>query len=84
MIAYLRRAFPALVRQSRTLYALTTLGVALGVASVVSIQTINRSALAAFSGSVKAVSGDATLSVLGQGGWAWTSGCSTRSWPTPT
>ncbi len=67
MIAYLRRAFPALVRQSRTLYALTTLGVALGVASVVSIQTINRSALAAFSGSVKAVSGDAELTVLGQG-----------------
>jgi len=67
VIAYLRRAFPALVRQSRTLYGLTTLGVALGVASVVSIQTINRSALAAFSGSVKAVSGDADLTVLGQG-----------------
>jgi len=67
VIAYLRRAFPALVRRSRTLYALTTLGVALGVASVVSIQTINRSALAAFSGSVKAVSGDAALSILGQG-----------------
>lgn len=67
MILYLRRAFPALVRQSRTLYALTTLGVALGVASVVSIQAINRSALAAFSGSVKAVSGDATLSVRGRG-----------------
>ncbi len=67
MIAYLRRAFPALLRRSRTLYALTVVGVALGVASVVCIQTINQSALAAFSGGVQAVSGDADLTVLGQG-----------------
>jgi putative ABC transport system permease protein len=44
---------------------LTVLGVALGVASVISIQIINRNALAAFAGSVQAVSGEADLTVLG-------------------
>jgi putative ABC transport system permease protein len=44
---------------------LTVFGVALGVASVLSIQIINRNALAAFKGSVTAVSGEADLSVMG-------------------
>ena len=35
------------------------------MAAVLSIQIINRNAIAAFSGSVKAVSGEADLSVLG-------------------
>lgn len=54
-------------RQARALTLLTVCGVALGVASVVSIQTLNQGALAAFGGGVKAVSGDADLVVLGQG-----------------
>jgi putative ABC transport system permease protein len=48
------------------LFVLTVFGVALGVASVLSIQIINQNALAAFEGSMQAVSGDADLSVLGR------------------
>jgi putative ABC transport system permease protein len=48
------------------LLLLGVLGVALGVASVVTIQVINANALAAFSGGLQAVSGDADLSVLGR------------------
>lgn len=67
MNARLLRAMLAHWRQARTLTALTVLGVALGVASVVSIQSLNRAALGAFGGGVKAVSGEADLTVLGQG-----------------
>ena len=66
MILYARRALGAHLRASRSLYALTVLGVALGVASVLTIQIINRNALAAFEGGLQAVSGDADLSVLGR------------------
>lgn len=48
-----------------SLYLLTVFGVALGVASVLSIQIINRNALAAFTGSMTAVSGEVDLTVLG-------------------
>lgn len=58
------RAVRAQLRAGRMLFALTVLGVALGIASVLSIQILNRSAVAAFRGSVQAVSGDADLSVL--------------------
>ena len=54
-------------RQARTLTVLTVLGVALGVASVVCIQIINQGSLAAFAGSMQAVSGEADLVVRGQG-----------------
>lgn len=54
-------------REGRTLTLLTILGVALGVASVVSIQTLNQGALAAFDGSMQAVSGEADLVVQGKG-----------------
>ena len=54
-------------RQSRTLTALTVLGGALGVGSVVSIQLINQGSLAAFAGGMRAVSGEADLVVLGHG-----------------
>ncbi len=64
MIGYALRSLRAGVRTGRALFALTVLGVALGIASVLSIQIINRSALAAFRGSVQAVSGDADLSVV--------------------
>ncbi len=63
----LLRAALAHWRQARTLTLLTVFGVALGVASVVCIQTLNQGALAAFGGGMKAVSGDADLTVLGHG-----------------
>lgn len=65
MLRYFRIALGAHVRAGRSLYVLTLFGVALGVASVLSIQIINCNALAAFSGSVAAVSGEADLTVLG-------------------
>ncbi len=49
------------------LFVLTVIGVALGVASVLSIQILNGSALAAFRGGLQAVGGDADLSVLPRG-----------------
>jgi len=64
MMAYWRRALAAQLRGARTLFALTVFGVALGIASVLAIQVINRSAIAAFEGSVAALSGDADLSVV--------------------
>ena len=65
MRGYFVAAMTAHVRAGGSLYLLTLLGVALGVAAVLSIQIINRNAIAAFTGSVKAVSGEADLSVLG-------------------
>ena len=50
------------------LFALAVAGVALGVGSVLSIQLLNQGALGAFSGTVRAVSGEADLSVLGWAG----------------
>lgn len=66
MFRYVTKALVAHVRTGRSLYLLTVFGVALGVASVLSIQIINRNAIAAFEGSVAAVSGDADLSILGR------------------
>jgi putative ABC transport system permease protein len=65
VIAYFLKSLLQMVRHARTLYALTVLGVSLGVASVACIQIINLNALAAFAGGVRAVSGDADLSVVG-------------------
>jgi putative ABC transport system permease protein len=65
MMRYFNKALGAYARTGRTLYVLTICGVALGVASVLSIQIINRNALAAFAGSVTAVSGEADLTILG-------------------
>ncbi|MCB1182258.1 ABC transporter permease [bacterium] len=65
MIRFVWRSVQRQVRESRTLFLLTVFGVALGVASVVAIQTLNRGALQAFNGSVRAVSGQADLSVVG-------------------
>ena len=64
MIALVARSVAARVRESRALVVLTVAGVALGVASVLSIQVVGRSAIAAFEGSVRAIGGDADLSVL--------------------
>jgi putative ABC transport system permease protein len=65
MTGYLLRSLRRQLRESRTLFLLTVAGVALGVASVVAIQTLNRGALGAFDGSVRAVSGRADLTVTG-------------------
>ena len=58
MIRYFSKALGAHFRAGKSLSVLTVFGVALGVASVLSIQIINRNALAAFEGSVTAVSGE--------------------------
>lgn len=65
MTLYLLRVLARHLRQSRTLLALTVLGVALGVASVVAIQVLNQGSLRAFDGSVRAISGQADLTVTG-------------------
>ncbi len=65
MIRLLLRSIQRQIRDSRTLFALSVFGVALGVASVVAIQTLNRGAMQAFNGSVQAISGQAELSVVG-------------------
>ncbi len=56
----------AQLRAGKSLYLLAVIGVALGVASVLAIQIINRNAVAAFRGSVRAVSGESDLTVVGQ------------------
>ncbi len=66
MIGYFARALGAHFRAGRSLFLLTVFGVALGVAAVLSIQIINRNALAAFEGGIHALSGDADFSVLGR------------------
>ncbi len=66
MRRYFLRALGAHWRHHRTLFLLSAFGVALGVASVLSIQILNANALAAFSGSLEAVSGEADLTVLGR------------------
>ncbi|MBL0278657.1 MAG: FtsX-like permease family protein [Anaeromyxobacter sp.] len=68
MRRYLARAVLKEVRAAPALQALAVGGVALGVAAVLSIQLLNGSALGAFDGTVRAVSGDADLSVLGVAG----------------
>ncbi len=65
MLQLLLKSLQRNLGQSRTLFLLTVVGVALGVASVVAIQTLNQGALKAFDGSVRAVSGQADLSVMG-------------------
>ncbi|MBM4130814.1 hypothetical protein FJ250_07265, partial [bacterium] len=65
MTAYLWRVLRSQLRRSRTLLGLTVVGVALGVASVVAIQILNQGSLLAFDGSVRAVSGQADLTVTG-------------------
>jgi putative ABC transport system permease protein len=64
LIRYFIRSLGAHFRSGRTLFLLSVLGVALGVASVLSIQVINLNALGAFEGSARAISGDADFSVV--------------------
>jgi putative ABC transport system permease protein len=62
---YFLKALGAEVRAGRGLVVLTVLGVALGVGSVLSIRILDQGALGAFEGTVRAVSGDAALTVVG-------------------
>jgi len=66
VIRYFAKSLRAHFSAGRALFFLSVLGVALGVASVLSIQIINRNALGAFEGSLRAISGDADFSVLGR------------------
>ncbi len=68
MIRYLAATVAARLKTGKTLFLLTAFGVVLGVAAVLSIQIINRNALAAFKGGLEAVSGEADLTVLGTTG----------------
>ncbi len=67
MRRYFAQALRAQLRGGRVLFLLAVAGVALGVGSVLSIQILNESALGAFAGSVRALSGDAQLSLVGRG-----------------
>jgi putative ABC transport system permease protein len=62
------RAATRELRAAPALFGLAAGGVALGVAAVLSIQLLNGGALGAFEGTVRAVSGDADLTVLGVAG----------------
>jgi putative ABC transport system permease protein len=64
---HLQRALAAELRAAPALLALSVLGVALGVGSVLSIRILDRGALGAFEGTVRAIGGDAALTVLGNG-----------------
>ena len=66
MIRYFLKSLATHFGEGRSLFVLSVLGVALGVASVLSIQIINRNALGAFEGSMRAISGDADFSILGR------------------
>jgi putative ABC transport system permease protein len=66
VIRYAWRTLAAHVRRGPVLHLLTVLGVALGVASVVCIQIINRNAISAFEAGIEALGGEAQLSVLGR------------------
>jgi putative ABC transport system permease protein len=66
VIRYGWKSLAARARGGLLLYALTVVGAALGVAAVLSIQIITRSAVGAFEAGVQAISGDADLSVVGR------------------
>jgi putative ABC transport system permease protein len=67
LTGYFRKALVAEFRAGRGLALLSVLGVALGVGSVLSIRILDQGALGAFEGTVRAVSGDAALTVAGSG-----------------
>jgi putative ABC transport system permease protein len=65
VIRYFMKTLRSHLRRGLSLYLLTVFGVSLGVASVLAIQIINRSAIGAFRGGIRAISGEADLSVQG-------------------
>ena len=68
MLRYFYRTVSAHWRTNPVLYGLTVLGVALGVASVISIRILNQSAVASFAAGVRAIGGPADIVVTGKGG----------------
>jgi len=64
---HFQKALAAELRAGRALLVLAVLGVALGVGSVLSIRILDQGALGAFEGTVRAIGGDAALTVLGAG-----------------
>jgi putative ABC transport system permease protein len=67
MIRFWLRGLTERMRAGSLLFLLTLAGVALGVASALSIQILNRSALGAFEASARAVSGESDLTVAARG-----------------
>jgi len=67
MIRYFLKTVSAHWRANPVLYGLTILGVALGVASVISIQILNQSAIASFAAGIRTVNGEADIIVTGEG-----------------
>ena len=68
MLRYFYRTVSAHWRTNPVLYGLTVLGVALGVASVISIRILNQSAIASFAAGVRTIGGAADVLVTGKGG----------------
>jgi MacB-like periplasmic core domain len=67
MIGYLLRGLAARWRNEAALILLTLASVALGVASVVAIQLLHKSAIASFAAGMKAVDGEIDLSIVPDG-----------------
>jgi putative ABC transport system permease protein len=65
MIRFWPRFWRAELHRGKSLTLLAVLGVALGVASVLSIQILSANALSAFRGSARAVSGESDFTVVG-------------------
>ena len=65
MFRYFLKTLRIHLKRGLSLYILTVFGVSLGVASVLAIQIINQSAISAFRGGLRAISGEADLSVQG-------------------
>lgn len=68
MLRYFRKTVSAHWRTNPVLYGLTVLGVALGVASVISIRILNQSAVASFAAGVRTIGGAADVVVTGKAG----------------
>jgi putative ABC transport system permease protein len=68
MIAYFCRALRSQLRGRTLLYLLAVLGVALGVASVLCIQLLSRSAIDSFAAAVEIAGGGSDLTVVGRSG----------------
>lgn len=67
MIRYFFKTISAHWRANAVLYGLTVLGIALGVASVISIQILNQSAVASFAAGIRTLNGTADIIVTGKG-----------------
>ena len=67
MIRYFYKTISAHWCANPILYGLTVLGVALGVASVISIQILNQSAIASFAAGLRTLSAGADIIVTGKG-----------------